>query len=321
MRRSPKLGYALAATAATLWALNGSLATFLLDDRMPAARLAELRVVCSFAILVIGVGVLRPRLLKIEPRDLPRLALLGIVGFAGVTVFYFAAIKRLGVGPALTIQYLGPVLLMLWLTIVHRRSLNRSIWLAAAITVIGCFFMVRAYAPSKLDGVGVAAAAGSAVTFAIYLFASEQAGHRYAPMTILTWAFGLATLFWLVTQPPWSFPFHILSSPRNVAYASYVVLGGTLIPFALIVTAVRHLPASRAAVVATLEPVLGAALAWPIHNQSLAPIQIAGGLVAIGAIVWVQAQRTGLEAELAPAYKGHRAPADQPPAPEPTPPT
>jgi drug/metabolite transporter (DMT)-like permease len=96
-----------------------------------------------------------------------------------------------------------------------------------------------------------------------------------------------------------------------------VVLGGTLIPFALMVTAVRHLPASRAAVIATLEPVLGAALAWPIHNQSLTAIQIAGGLAAIGAIVWVQAQRTGLEAELAPAYRTRR-PREPEPEPEPT---
>jgi drug/metabolite transporter (DMT)-like permease len=311
-RRSPKLGYALAATAATLWALNGSLATFLLDDHMPAARLAELRAVCAFVILAAGLAVARPHLLRVEPRHIPRLALLGIVGFAGVNAFYFAAIKRLGVGVALTIQYIGPVLLMVWLTVVHRRSLSKSIWTAAAITVTGCFFVVRAYNPGSLDGVGVAEAAAAAVTFAIYLFASEQAGHRYAPATTLAWAFGLASLFWLVTQPPWSFPFQILNSPQNLAYALYVVLGGTLIPFACMVTAVRHLPASRAAVVATLEPVLGALLAWPIHGQSLAPIQIAGGLVAIAAIIWVQAQRTGLEAELAPAYGARRNAHPQP---------
>ena len=57
---------------------------------------------------------------------------------------------------------------------------------------------------------------------------------------------------------------------------------------------------------ATLEPVLGALLAWPIHDQSLAPLQIAGGLVVVAAIVWVQAQRPQLEAELAPAYGERR---------------
>jgi drug/metabolite transporter (DMT)-like permease len=55
-------------------------------------------------------------------------------------------------------------------------------------------------------------------------------------------------------------------------------------------------------VVATLEPVLGALLAWPIHGQVLSPVQIAGGLAVVGAIVWVQTQRPELEAELAPGY-------------------
>jgi drug/metabolite transporter (DMT)-like permease len=305
--RSPRLGYALAAGAATLWALNGSLATFLLDDGMPAPRLAEFRAVLSFAIIAIVLATTRRQRLKVQRRHLPRLALLGIVGLAGVNAFYFAAIKRLGVGVALTIQYLGPLLLMLWLTIVHRRALGKAIWLAAAVTIAGCFFVVRAYDPSGLNGTGLLEAAGSAFTFAIYMFASEQAGHEYEPATTLAWAFGFASLFWLVTQPPWTFPFHILDTPGRVACAAYVVIGGTLIPYVLIVTAVRHLPASRAAMIATLEPVLGALLAWPIHGQVLAPLQIAGGVVAIGAILWVQAQRTGFEAELAPAYGWKRA--------------
>jgi drug/metabolite transporter (DMT)-like permease len=292
-------------TAATLWALNGSLARFLLDDHMPAARLAELRSVFAFTILAIGIALTKPRLLKVRTKDIPRLALLGIVGFAGVNAFYFAAIARLQIGVALTVQYLGPLLLLLYLKVIHRRALKPGIWTAAALTVTGCFFVVRAYHPGSLDGAGVAYAFAAAITFAIYLFASEQAGHRYEPATTLAWAFGLATAFWLITQPPWSFPFHILSeSPSNALYAAYVVIGGTLIPFACMVAAVRHLPASRAAVVATLEPVFGALLAWPIHGQALAPIQIAGGLLAIGAIIWVQSQRTGLEAELAPAYRG-----------------
>ena len=50
----------------------------------------------------------------------------------------------------------------------------------------------------------------------------------------------------------------------------------------------------------------GALLAWPIHGQGLSPIQIAGGLAVVGAVVWVQSQRGALEAELAPAYGATR---------------
>lgn len=138
------------------------------------------------------------------------------------------------------------------------------------------------------------------------------------------WGFGLSSLFWLIIQPIWTFPLHALSSGTNAAYAAYVVIGGTLIPFACMITAVRHLPAARAAVIATLEPVLGAALAWAIHGQALSAVQIGGGLVVVGAIVWVQAQRPQLEAELAPTYGSParrrgatRNPAQDPPGPTP----
>ena len=59
---------------------------------------------------------------------------------------------------------------------------------------------------------------------------------------------------------------------------------GTLVPFLLLVTALRHLPAARVAVVAMLEPVLGAVIAWGVHDQALAATQIAGGVVVLAAI-------------------------------------
>lgn len=306
--RNPKLGYALAATAATLWALNGSLARFLLNNHMPPARLAELRSLGTFVVLAAVLALTRPRLLKINPRDFGRLTFLGVVGLAGVNALYFAAIARLKIGVAVTIQYLGPLLLLVWLKLVHRRALPAGLWRAAGLAAIGCFFVVHAYQPGALDGVGVAEAFAAAATFAVYLFASEQAGHRYEPATILLWGFGLASVFWLITQPAWSFPLHPLSSGRNLAFALYIVIGGTLVPFGCMIAAVRHLPASRAAVVATLEPVLGALLAWPIQHQALSAVQIVGGLVVVAAVIWVQAQRSELEAELAPAYgAGRRA--------------
>jgi drug/metabolite transporter (DMT)-like permease len=298
--RSPRLGYALAATAATLWALNGSLARFLLDDHVPPARLSELRTVGTFTAIALALGLTRPALLRVQRADVPRIAFLGVAGFAGVSAFYFAAIARVQIGVALTVQYLAPLILLLWLKVVHRRVLKGSLWGVAALSATGCFLVVRAYRPGSLDATGLAYAFGAALTFALYLFATEQVGQRYPAVTTLAWGFGCASVFWLVTQPPWSFPWPTISSARDIACAVYVVIGGTLIPFLCMVAAVRQLPAARAAVVATLEPVLGAALAWPIHGQALSPIQIAGGLVVVAAVIRVQSQGPQLEAELAP---------------------
>jgi drug/metabolite transporter (DMT)-like permease len=298
--RSTRLGYLLAAAAAAMWALNGSLARFLLDDGISALRLAQLRSVLSWLFLMVALLTVRPALLRIRREDVPRMAFLGIAGLAGVSATYFLAIDRLEIGVALTIQYLGPLLILLWLRVFHRRRLRRGLWGAAALSVVGSFFVVRAYEAGALDVLGVAAAFGAAVTYATYLVASERAGRRYEPVTTLVWGFGFASLFWAAVQPVWWFPLDRFESVDNLALGLGVAIVGTLAPFACIVAAVRHIPASRAAVVATLEPVMGAVIAYLIHGEALAAPQIVGGLLVVAAVIWLQTRPISVETEGAP---------------------
>ena len=298
--RHPARGYALAAAGAAMWGLNGSLARSLLDDGVSALRLSQLRSAGSWLILLLALGLARPALLRVERRALPALAFLGVAGLALVHATYFLAIGRLEIGVAVTIQYLAPLVLLLWLRVVHGRRLAAGLWGAVALSVTGCFLVVRAYDPGSLDMVGVLEAFGATLTFAIYMVGSERAGHTHEPATTLFWSFGFASLFWALVLPWWSFPFGDLASAGRALLAAGVVVIGTLLPFICMVAALRHVPASRAAVVATLEPVLAAAFAWLIHDQALNAVQVAGGLAVVTAVVWAQARRPDLEAELAP---------------------
>jgi drug/metabolite transporter (DMT)-like permease len=178
-----------------------------------------------------------------------------------------------------------------------------------ALAVIGSAAVVEIHTASELDGIGIAAAFASAVTFAVAMVTSERAGRDHPPQTTLAYGFGFATLFWLIVQPPWNFPFHQFDTLRALALGLGVALIGTLIPFGLIVASVRHIPASRAAIVATLEPVLGAIIAWPVHGQALAAPQIAGGAVVVAAVIWVQSHRPEYDSESAP-LKDRTPPAD-----------
>jgi drug/metabolite transporter (DMT)-like permease len=298
---SPRFGYALAAIAAAMWALNGSFARLLIDDGVSPFHLSEMRSAVSFALLAGWLAIANRNRLRVRRDELPALAWLGIGGLACVHATYFLAIERLDVGVALTIQYLGPLLILLWLRVAHGRRMAPSLWGAVALSAVGSFLVVRAYDTGSLDGIGLLFAFAAAVTFAIYMVAAERAGRGHAPVTTLTYGFGFATLFWLVVRPPWTFPFEAFTDLGNLGLGVLgVTVVGTLIPFILIVTAVRHIPAPRAAVVATLEPVLAAIIAWPVLDQALAAPQIAGIVVVVGAVVWVQSHRPQMEAERAP---------------------
>jgi drug/metabolite transporter (DMT)-like permease len=297
---NPARGYALAAAGAALFSLNGSMARYLLADGVDAARLSQLRSAGSWLLLLVILGVSRRDLLRVDRSELPSLALLGVLGLAAVHATFFVAVDRLEIGPALTIQYLAPLLLLVWLRVVHSRRLPPGLWGAVALSLLGCFFVVRAHDVSGLDALGVLAAFGSMLTFAIYMVGSERSGQRHQAVTTLFWAFGFATLFWALVTPWWSFPWEGLASTRNALLAVALVVAGTLVPFVLTVAALRHVPAPRVAVIATLEPVLAAVFAWIIHDEALAAIQIAGGMIVLTAVAWVQSHRPDLEAESAP---------------------
>jgi drug/metabolite transporter (DMT)-like permease len=285
--RSPQLGYVLAAVAAAMFAVSGIMARKLLDSGVSPWHLTELRSVITFVLLLVYLRVKDPALLRIRRDEVKRLAFLGIFGFAAVQSTYFAAISRLDIGVALTIQFTAPLLILVFV----QRDHPRRVWWAAGMSVVGTFFMVKAYDAHGLDGLGLLAAAASCLTYAIYLLAAENAGERHDARTTLVWAFGFCSLVWVIARPPWTFPFDHFHSAEHVAFGLGVAIVGTLIPFLLTVHALKFIPSARAGVVGTLEPVIASLLAWPLLDQKLDPPQIAGILVVVAAVAWVQATK------------------------------
>jgi drug/metabolite transporter (DMT)-like permease len=296
IERSPRLGYALTALAATLFAVSGVMARVLLDDGVTAWRLTELRSVLAFVLLIAYLAVTNRQLLRIEREDVPRLAFLGTFGLAAVQSTYFAAIARLDIGVVLCIQYLAPLLILV-VTRARGVPVERSLWGACGLSVAGAFLVVKAYDADGLDGLGLLAAIACMVTFAVNLTASERAGRRLDARTTLAWGFGFCTLVFVVALPPWSFPFALFDDAEHIALGLGVGVLGTLVPFLLIVTALRHISSAQAGVVATLEPVVASIVAWPVLDQVLDAPQIAGVVIVVAAVAWVQSHRGASVAE------------------------
>src|SRR5215218_4622670 len=162
MERSPARGYLLVAVGAAMFALGGNLARYMLDDGVSATRMSQLRSAGSLLLLAAALAAVRPGLMRVRRGDIPQLAFLGVCGLALVHATYYAAIARLEIGVALVIQYMAPLLLLLWLRFRHGRRVAPSLWGAVALSIAGCALVVRAYDPGALDGAGVLYAAGAA---------------------------------------------------------------------------------------------------------------------------------------------------------------
>ena len=301
--RRPVLGYAMVLSATALWGINGSMAKAALSSGLTSLRLTEVRSTGAAIVLVAALALTRPQSLRITRSELPFLLLFGVVGLAFVQLFYFVAIHRLDIGVALLIQYLAPVLIALYARLVLKEHVRRRVWAALILSLGGLSLVVDLWSGVALDGIGVAAALASAVTFALYILLAEKAVARRDPVSLLALGFTFAAIFWAIVQPWWSFPTEYLDDRIHMngeVFASTlpvwallvgVVLVGTIVPFLLLVAALRHIRATRAGVTAMFEPVAGALVAWAWLGESLTTTQLIGGAVVLTGILLAQTAR------------------------------
>jgi drug/metabolite transporter (DMT)-like permease len=92
---------------------------------------------------------------------------------------------------------------------------------------------------------------------------------------------------------------HTLLDPRFVPGIFFLAIATTIAPFLLFVWGLERVRASDAGVVSTLEPLTAAVIAYIWLGQHLSAMQLAGGLLVIGGIGLVQAERPSPEEVLA----------------------
>jgi drug/metabolite transporter (DMT)-like permease len=303
LARRPALGYAMVWTAATLFAVNGAVAKVILESGVSSLRLAQARSAGALVGFGLVILLVARRTLRVGRAELLSLAVFGIVGLALVQLLYFLAIRRLPIGIALLLEYLAPLLVALWARFVGQEPVRSRVWAALALALAGLTLVVELWGGVTLDGWGVAAALAGAGAFAAYILLAERGVRRRDPVSFSLYGFLFATLFWALVQPLWSFPLGAFRDEISLlgnlsewtlpawALAAWMVVLGTIVPFWLVVGALRHVSATRVGIIAMLEPVVAAIVAYFWLDESLSPVQLGGGGVVLAAILLAQTAR------------------------------
>jgi drug/metabolite transporter (DMT)-like permease len=294
----------MAATAAVVWGVNGAVSKTILSTGVPSERLAQVRSLGAAVGLVAILAVAAPGRLRLTRREVPYLIAFGVGGLAFVQWFYFLAIHRLDIGVALLIEYLAPLLVALWARFAYHEPVRRRIWTALALALIGLALIVNLFGGgASLSQAGILFALGGAFAYALYVLLAEHVVGGRDPVSLLAWGFIFASFFWAILVPWWSFPAHAFTRSTSLhghlhgvhlpvwALAVWMIALGTIAPFFLLVSALRHLPATRVGIVAMLEPVAGALVAWAWLGETFGGVQLAGSAVVLAGIGLAQTAR------------------------------
>ena len=241
----------------------------------------------------------------------------GLTAVAGCQVFYFAAMQRMPVAVALLIQYVAPVLLVIWVWVRTRRAPTKPV-IAGSIVAMAGLVLVVDLTGARFDLLGTLFALGAATCTAAYFVIAERSGDRLPPLALAsgglltgTAAIGVLLLTGILpfaapavsvelagVQVPWWMPL------------AWVGAIGTSLGYALGVMAVPRTGARVASFVGLSEVLFTLMMAWIFLGEAPAPVQYAGGVLILVGVVLVRldtAPAVGLAAaQLSPRARAMR---------------
>ena len=305
-------GYTLVVIGALLFVVNAGVSRVVMRSGIDPTALTTVRITGAAIVFGLWAAATRPQLLK-PPRGwaLWNIAMLGLIGVASLQLSYNIAIDRLPVGIALLLEYLAPVMVIVWVRFVRREPVRQRMWVAVACAVVGIGVVSRLWDGLAFDTLGVLMGLVAAVSFATYFLLGERNVADFDPLHVIFWAFLTAALLMNVVWPPWgqSGWFETTSMLGSLEHLSlpvwllvvWVAVLGTGAPFFCHLFALRFIPPTVVTIVAMLEPVGANILGWAWFGETLTAVQLLGVALVLTGIALAQTARVRRPPEVPPS--------------------
>lgn len=263
---SVQFGGALAATLLPLIGVFGSV---------------FLRVLLAAALLV---AVVRPRWKGRSLGDWTTVTVFA-VALTAMNICFYASLERLPIGVAVTIEFLGPLLLA---AVTSRRGRDA---LAVLLALVGVVLIseVLTVPWTEMDLIGIALAASAGGFWAAYIVLSGRTGVRFEGLDGMAIALTIGAVAML--------PLGLLGAGTALLDGEVLMRGlgiallSSAIPYSLELLALRRLSAGVFGVLLSLEPAAAALAGLLVLSQTLGLVQVAGMAMVVSASIAVLGRR------------------------------
>ncbi|MGW6172210.1 EamA family transporter [Arthrobacter sp. NPDC055138] len=288
------VGIALASSA--VFGLSGSFAKGLLEAGWTPGSAVAVRMVAAALVLSLPAALmLRGRWHQLR-QNWKTIVLFGLIGVAGCQLFYFNAVATLSVGVALLLEFLAPVLIVLWLWLTSRRMPRPATIAGTVLAVAGLMLVLDVFGPVKLDPAGVLWGLGAAVCLVVYFFITAKQNDSLPPLVLAAGGLLVGGAAIVVMGAAQILP--MAFSTDDVQLASWntpwwvplagLVLLSTVLSYVTGIMAARALGSKVASFVSLTEVLFAVIWAWLLLGELPAVIQLIGGFLIVAGVVLVR---------------------------------
>lgn len=240
----------------------GAALAVMIMPRAGAAGVVTLRLAAAALVLLL---LCRPKVRGYARSDWTTVLWFGVT-MAGMNGLFYQAIDRIPLGPAVTLEVLGPLALSV---IVSRRLVN-LLWAGLALAGVVLLSSHGGGGFGGLDLLGAAFALGAGGMWAAYIVFSARTGRRFPQADGLALAMAVAAVL--------SLPLGVIEAGSDLLVPSTLGLGlgvavlSSVLPYTLELLALRRLPAPTLAILMSLEPAIAATAGFLVLNQAMSAL-------------------------------------------------
>ncbi|MED4015129.1 EamA family transporter [Sutcliffiella cohnii] len=257
---SRQKGIFLVITGALFWGIGGTVSKKLFQDfNINVEWLVTTRLLIAGLLLLAVQFFSKDRaqifdVWKTKKVAVP-LIIFGLLGMLAVQYTYMASIEHGNAAVATLLQYLAPVMIIVYLVFRKQTVLTRRDVFTVTLALVGCFFLLTNGSVSQLSVPAPAIIWGvlSGVALAFYTLYAIPLLKQFDSLVIVGWAMIIGSFFLSWIHPPWQMNFQALTG-EAIFYLVFVIIFGTMIAFWFYIKSLQSLSAKESSLLASIEP-------------------------------------------------------------------
>jgi len=250
-------------------------------------QIVSIRVTLAALIFCLLLLVKDPSGFRIAVKDIPLFLGLGFGSILFFTVCYFTAITMMPLSTAAILLYTSPIWIMLMSVLLFREKLTGQKILALLLAFAGCV-LVSGISGEGMSLKGLLIGLGAGFGYGLYSILGTVALRRYSPYTVTTWTFVFAAVgSWLICRPADMLAKFAAAEnlPGLILFCILTALVTAVIPFLAYTLGLRTVEASRAGILATVEPMVATLFGVLVFAEPLTLLSGLGMLLILASVI------------------------------------
>lgn len=290
-----KLGIIFGIASAALWGISGTFVQYLVQQRH-----FQFEWLISTRMILAGLGLLLISAYKKTdvfsvwrtPKDRLQILIFGLLGLFGVQFTFFAAIGYSNAATASVLQFAGPVIIAVYLALVHKQHPSKTQYLAIFLACLGVFLLVThgQFQQLIISWNAFIFGIASAITMAIYTLYPKSLLAKHNSPAVIGWGMLIGALPAMFIKPVWQIEGQWnLSALASVAF---IILFGTLLAFYIYLEATKNIGGQITSLLISIEPLTSIILAVVWLNTPYTLFDWLGSLCIISTVFLLSKKKT-----------------------------